>query len=80
MAVMAVRADAEHLRPHRLKVAEGIAERAQLALAGVREVEDVEGEDHRSAAGLLRQRHGFRLVAQHREIGGLLADLDHAVT
>ena len=42
VAVMAVRADPEHLRAHRLEVAHGIPEGAQLSLARVREVEDVE--------------------------------------
>src|SRR5207237_8977963 len=42
VAVMAVRADPEHLRTHRLEVAHGISEGAQLSLARVREVEDVE--------------------------------------
>src|SRR2546423_15401343 len=45
VTVMAVRADPEHLRPHLLEVAEGIPEGAQLALARVRGVDDVEGQD-----------------------------------
>src|SRR2546430_6433473 len=77
MAVVTVRADAEHLRTPLLEVAHRVAHRAELALAHVREVPDVEGQDHRTAAELVRERDGLSFVAEHREVRRLLADIDH---
>src|SRR5207244_1774838 len=58
MAVVTVRADAEHLRTPLLEVSHRVTHRAELALAHVREVPDVEGQDHRAAAELVRERDG----------------------
>src|SRR2546427_8514017 len=77
MAVVTVRADAEHLRTPLLEVSHRVAHRAELALAHVREVPDVEGQDHRAAAELVRDRDGLAFVAEHREVRRLLADIDH---
>src|SRR5688572_24569568 len=77
MAVVAVRADPEHLRANPLEVPHRIAERAELTLAGTREVENVEGQYDRAAAPFLRQGDGLPLVAQHRKIWGLPPDVDH---
>src|SRR2546428_4207287 len=77
MAVVTVRADAEHLRTPLLEVSHRVTHRAELALAHVREVPDVEGQDHRAAAELVRERDGLAFVAEHREVRRLLADIDH---
>src|SRR2546422_6738237 len=77
MAVVTVRADAEPLRTPLLEVSHRVTHRAELALAHVREVPDVEGQDHRAAAELVRERDGLAFVAEHREVRRLLADIDH---
>src|SRR5256712_6321343 len=77
MAVVTVRADAEHLRTPLLEVSHRVTHRAELALAHVREVPDVEGQDHRAAAELVRERDRLAFVAEHREVRRLLADIDH---
>src|SRR5207253_2538866 len=58
MAVMTVRADPEHLRAPLLEVSHRIAHRAELALAHVREVPDVERQDDRASAEFLREVGG----------------------
>src|SRR2546422_5505906 len=80
MAVVAVRANPEDGRAHLLEDSQGVAQRAQLTLTDVREVPDVEREDDRSSAERLRERDRLPFVTQHREIGRLLAYLDHRVT
>src|SRR5881397_1640238 len=77
MAVVAVRTDPEHLRAPLLKVSHRVAQRAELALAHVREVPDVERQDYGASAELFREGDRLSLVAQHREIRRLLADLHH---
>src|SRR5205823_15066430 len=60
MAVVAVRADAEHLRPDRLQVAEGVPQRAQLSLARGCKVEHVEGKNPGTWPKFLRKVTGLR--------------------
>src|SRR2546428_7107956 len=80
MAVVAVRADPEHLRTPLLKVSHRVAHRAELALAHIREVPDVERQDHGATAEFLREADRLSFVTQYREIWGLLADLHHLGT
>src|SRR5437867_1014838 len=77
MAVVAVRADPEHLRTPLLKVSHRVAHRAELALAHIREVPDVERQDDGASAEFLREGDRLSLVTQHREIRRFLADLHH---
>jgi len=77
VTVVAVRADPEHLGAVRLDRAEGVPDRAELALTHIGEVEHVEREHDGTVAEFLRERHGLRLVVQQREIGRLLADVHH---
>src|SRR5256712_14206361 len=80
MAVVTVRADAEHLRTPLLEVSHRVAHRAELALAHIREVPDVERQDHGATAEFLREGDRLSFVTQYREIWGLLADLHHLGT
>src|SRR3989442_5899787 len=77
MAVVTVRADAEHLRTPLLEVSHRVAHRAELTLAHVRKVPDVEGQDDRASAEFVREGDGLAFVAEHREVRRLLADIDH---
>src|SRR3989442_15726350 len=77
MAVVTVRADAEHLRTPLLEVSHRVTHRAELALANVREDPDVEGQDHRAAAELGRERDGLAFVAEHREVRCLVPGIDY---
>src|SRR5438094_10422026 len=59
MAVVAVRANPEHLRTPLLKVSHRVAHRAELALAHVREVPDVERQDHGPLPSSFERVTGF---------------------
>src|SRR5438445_4040397 len=80
MAVVAVRADAEHLRTPFLEVSHRVAHRAELTLAHVREVPHVEGQDHRASAEFVREGDGLAFVAQNRKVWRLLADVRHGAS
>src|SRR6185503_7934301 len=75
--VGAVPRDAEHPHPERLELLVAVAQRAQLAAAGIRPVVQVEAEQNRAVGGQFAGRDRSHILLQQRGIRCRGPKLEH---